>query len=260
VHLSNASRPFGGDFQIGDRFEIVVTGAPRQPVSVRTTTQNRTDWGPVIGWTDSTGQWSTSGQFTRSDFGGGRESWTVGGKLATPAIQFSVNAPCLPVQHGLAFANASGPNIILSCETAEGVQTFSTPSQSDAFRTPDGRMVPGRERSNETAEQYHTQMVQDLITGAMPARAISIQSSKGALGDETAELISKLIGVNALNGDETRNLLAILRAAFAKPETIQPGGKDPSRTLVLLRHLADFTDADGLKREIAETMAYVQGR
>jgi hypothetical protein len=28
----------------------------------------------------------------------------------------------------------------------------------------------------------------------------------------------------------------------------------------LLRHLADFTDQDSLKREIAETIAYVQAR
>ena len=35
VHLLNASRP-GSDFQIGDRFEIVITAAPNQGVSVRT--------------------------------------------------------------------------------------------------------------------------------------------------------------------------------------------------------------------------------
>src|ERR1019366_8187312 len=109
------------------------------------------------------GRWSTGGQFEKSDFGGWREIWTVGGKLASPAIQFSVNAPCLPGGQGQSVI--SGPNIILSCET------------------------PG---------QYHTGIIQDLIAGGTEMRAdrISLQSSRGGLGDETADLISKLIGVN----------------------------------------------------------------
>jgi hypothetical protein len=259
VRLLNASRPISRDFQVGDRFEILITGAPSQPVSVRTSMHGRTDWSPIIGSTDSTGRWSTGGQFEKSDFGDWREIWTVGGKLASPAIQFSVNAPCLPGGQGQ--AHISGPNIILSCETTEGTQTFVTPSLSDPFRTPDGRLIPGR-RTEETQGQYHTEIIQDLIAGGTEMRAdrISLQSSRGGLGDETADLISKLIGVNALNEDETRNSLAIIRAAFEKPETIQPSAKEPSRTLLLLRHLADFTDQDSLKREIAETIAYVQAR
>jgi len=259
VRLLNASRPISRDFQVGDRFEILITGAPNQPVSVRTSMHGRTDWSPIIGSTDSTGRWSTGGQFERSDFGDWREIWTIGGKFASPAIQFSVNAPCLPGGQGQ--AHISGPNIILSCETTGGTQTFVTPSLSDPFRTPDGRLIPGR-RTEETPGQYHTGIIQDLIAGGTEMRAdrISLQSSRGGLGDETADLIGKLIGVNALNEDETRNSLAIIRAAFEKPETIQPSAKEPSRTLLLLRHLADFTDQDSLKREIAETIAYVQAR
>jgi hypothetical protein len=259
VRLLNASRPISRDFQVGDRFEILVTGAPNQPVSVRTSMHGRTDWSPIIGSTDSIGRWSTSGQFEKSDFGDWREIWTVGGKLASPAIQFSVKAPCLPGGQGR--SSISGPNTILSCETTEGIQTFVTPSLSDRFRTPDGRLIPGR-RTEETQGQYYTEVIQDLIGGGTEMRGdrISLQSSRGGLGDETADLISKLIGVNALNEDETRNSLAIIRAAFEKPETIQPSAKEPSRTLLLLRHLADFTDQDSLRREIAETIAYVQAR
>ena len=55
VSLLNASRP-GSDFQIGDRFEIVITAAPNQRISVRTSRQGRTDWSPVVGSTDSTGR------------------------------------------------------------------------------------------------------------------------------------------------------------------------------------------------------------
>jgi hypothetical protein len=258
VRLFNKSHAISRDFQIGDRFEILITGAPNQPVSVRTTVQGRTDWSPIIGSTDSSGQWSVHGQFEKSDFGGGSQVWTVGGKLANHIIQFSVNAPCLP--GGQAFARVSGPNLAMTCETAAGRQTFVTPSASDPFRTPDGRLVPGR-ADEQTQEQYYMEILQHLITGPerdRKAPRISLQSSRGGLGDETADLISTLIGVNALSEVETRNSLAIMRAAFEKPETIQPLAKNPSRTLLLLRHLADLSDQDSLKREIAETIAYVQ--
>ena len=221
--------------------------------------QGRTDWSPIIGLTDSTGRWSTGGRFEKSDFGDWREIWTVGGKLARPVIQFSVNAPCLPGGEGR--ASISGPNMVLNCETTDGKQTFVTPSLSDPFRTPDGRLIAGRQ-TEETAEQYHTGIIQDLIAGGTEMRPdhISLQSSRGALGDETADLIGKLIGVNALSEDETRNLLAIVRGAFEKPETIQPSAKEPSRMLVLLRHLADLSDQESIKREIVETIAYLQAR
>ena len=37
VRLTNATRPASGDFQIGDLFEIVITAAANQPVSVQLT-------------------------------------------------------------------------------------------------------------------------------------------------------------------------------------------------------------------------------
>src|ERR1700736_6603674 len=83
VSLLNASRP-GSDFQIGDRFEIVITAAPNQRISVRTSRQGRTDWSPVVGSTDSTGRWSTGGQFEKRDLGDWGEMWTARGKLASP--------------------------------------------------------------------------------------------------------------------------------------------------------------------------------
>ena len=257
VSLLNASRP-GNDFQIGDRFEIVITAAPNQRVSVRTSRQGHTDWSPVVGMTDSTGRWSTGGQFERRDFGSWGEIWTVGGKLASPVIQFSVNAPCLPSGRNQVFM--SGPNMILNCETTEGTQTFRTPGLSDSFRTPDGRLVNGR-ASEQTQEQYYSELLQHFMANGMGTTPVALQSSRGGgLGDETADLIGKLIGVNALNEDETRNLLAIVRAAFEKSENIQPTGKEPLRTLLLLRHLADITDPGNLKREIDETIAYFQAR
>ncbi len=257
VRLINVSRPVSRDFQIGERFEILITGAPNQPVSVRTTMHGRTDWGPIIASTDSTGRWSTAGQFEKSDFGDWSEVWTVGGKLASPSMRFSVNAPCLPGGQGS--AQISGINMFLTCETAQGRQTFATQSASDSFRTPDGRLVPGR-AAEQTPEQYQMEILQYLIENGkeIGAARVSLQSSRGGLGDETVDLIRKLIGVNALNEYETRNVLAIIRAAFEKPETIAPSAKDPFRTLLLLRHLADVSDQDSLKRQIGETIASIQ--
>ena len=257
VSLLNASRP-GSDFQIGDRFEIVITAAPGQPVSVRTLRQGRTDWSPVVGSTDSTGRWSTGGQFEKRDYGSWREIWTVGGKLASPTIQFSVTAPCL-LSGGSQPIFMSGPNVILNCETKDGPQRFLTPSLADPFRAPDGRLVNGQPET-QTQAQYYSGILQYLMANGIGPAGVHLQTGRGGLGDETAELITKLIGVNALTENETRNLLAIVRAAFEWPENIQPTAKEPSRTLLLLRHLAGITDPGNLKREIDETIAYFEAR
>jgi hypothetical protein len=144
ARLTNISRPGKADFQVGDRFQVMITGAPDQPVSVRTTMTGRTDWGPVIGQTDDNGHWSITGQIEKIDFGDWSETWTVGGKLASPVVDFSVSAPSLAEgQHLMVYLGAPR---IETCETAKGTQSFATPSDGDPFRTPDGRIVPGRRR------------------------------------------------------------------------------------------------------------------
>ena len=259
VRLVNASHPASSVFQVGDRYEVLVTGAPNQPVSVRTTMNGLTDWGPVIGTTDSTGRWSASGQFEKSDFGSWREVWTVGGKLASPAVQFSVNAPCLPGGEGM--VAVSGPNMMRTCETAEGRQSFGISFASASFRTPDGRLVPGRSPGQETQDVFQMRVLQEIITGQQPYRGeFGLQSSRGGRGDETAELIANLVGVNALSEGEIRNVLSIVRIAFARQDNIAPGAKYPARSLKLLQHLADLTSDSSLQREIAATVEYLQTR
>jgi hypothetical protein len=121
-------------------------------------------------------------------------------------------------------------------------------------------LVPG-DSTKQTQDEYHMLVLQDLITSQEQMRTpIALQSSRGGRGDETADLIMKLIGVNALNADETRNVLAIIRDAYEKPESIAPTARFPGRTYQLLRHLADFTDQESLRRQIGETLAYVQTR
>ena len=87
-----------------------------------------------------------------------------------------------------------------------------------------------------------------MATGIGPA-GIHLQTSQGGLGDGTAELISNLIGVNALTEDETRNALAILRSSFEMPESMLPSAREPSRTLLLLLHLRNITGESSLKRD-----------
>ncbi len=103
------------------------------------------------------------------------------------------------------------------------------------------------------------EILQFWIAGNQPLpHSVSLQTSSGARGDGTAELIADLIGVNALSNSEIRNVLAILHGAFEKPETIAPGANYPLRTVKLLHHLSDFADDTSLQREIAETLKYVQ--
>jgi hypothetical protein len=253
VRLTNVSRLASTEFQIGDRFEIVITGAADQPVSVRTTMNGRTDWGPVIGRTDISGRWSMTGAFTKSDYGDWSEAWTVGDKLANPVVHFSVAAPCL--KDGMHLLEAMGGFVRAeTCETAEGRQTFATPPDTEPFLTPDGRVIPGRVRSNTTAEQYQMEIMQSRITGSL---------SGGRLrqpGDEAAAFITKMIGANAFTDDETRNVLTIISTAFEKPDRVPQAAKDPSATLLLLRTLAKATDQESLRQQIAETMAYVQAQ
>jgi hypothetical protein len=122
-------------------------------------------------------------------------------------------------------------------------------------------LVPGR-AAEQTPDQYLTEILQDLIENRNETGTarISLQSSRGGLGDETAGLVAQLIGPNALHDSETRNLLAILRAAFEKPQSIAPSAKDPSRTLQLLNRLAASADQESLRNQISETIAYIQSR
>jgi hypothetical protein len=252
VQMNNTSRPASKDFQIGDRFEIVITATPNQPVSVRTNRQSRTDWGPVIGWTDGNGRWSTVGQFEKSDFGDWRETWTVGGKLASPIVSVFVGPPC--VEGGQRFMGQSGPNMFISCETVVGHESFVTPSDPDPFRTPDGRMIPGRERSSMTADQYQAEMMQYFMSSA------SKDARPRELGDAAGALIAKIIGVNALSQDEVRNVLSIVHAAFEKPDRIPEEAKDPFNTVLLLLNLASSAAQPSLKQQIAETLAFIQAQ
>jgi hypothetical protein len=54
-------------------------------------------------------------------------------------------------------------------------------------------------------------------------------------------------------------VLALVRAAFARPEAIAPDARETSRTLLLLRRLAEQANQDSLKQQIEETIALGSG-
>lgn len=253
VRLVNVSRPAAKDFQIGDRFEVVISGSPNQPVSVRTSRSGAMDWSPVIGQTDTAGRWSTSGSFEKVDFGYWGEVWTVGGKAADPSFHFFVGAPTCP-DGGRSLIAFSGAPVSANCETADGVRRYTTPPDFEPFRTPDGRLVAGHTHSNVTADQYRGEIMQSLLLNGVR------RLGKGWYGNAAATLIMEIIGVNALGEDETRNAVAIIRGAYDDPLRIPQADKDPSPTLAFLHYLADSAGKEVLKQEIAETIVYIQTR
>lgn len=249
VVMRNLSRP-AADYQVGDRFEIIVSAAPHQPISVRTTRMSSTDWGPVVASTDASGRWSTQGSFEKADFGPWQEVWTVGGKVANPVVSFSVAAPC--IEGGQGFMQESGPNMAQTCDTQDGrQQTFVTPSSGDSFRTRDGRVIPGNTQSNQTAEAYRLEIMQGMVTGRAPEEPVKLDAEAG-------DLIVKLIGVNALTEKETRNALSIVRSAYAPLTRFRASEAQKPAMLAMLRQLAAGAEGQGLKDEIASTIEFVQ--
>jgi hypothetical protein len=174
----------------------------------------------------------------------------VGGKVANPVVNFDVGAPCIKGGEGFIFA--SGPNVRQTCDTQDGKeQLFTTPSLGDSFRTPDGRVVRGENQLNETAEEYHLQIMQEMVGGGAPKEPVKLAADAG-------ELIVKLIGVNALTETETRNALAIVRSAYAPLTPFRATEEQKPAMLAMLRQLATGAEGQRLKDEVAGTIEFVQ--
>jgi hypothetical protein len=253
VEFINITSPGSSGFKIGDQFEMQIIGAANEPVRVRTTFNGRTDWSPVIAHTDQRGEWSTTGTYGRGDFGGWTVVWTIDGKLASPPLQYSVDAPCLP--KGLNGSTMLSSFRAQTCDTAAGLQTFTTPSANEPLRTPDGRTIPGQERSAVTADRYKAEMLGSLLI--WPLQDLPLGSLRH-FGDEAATLLQKLVGTNALSDEEIQRVLAIIQAAFERRDSLQPELRNPTATVLFLRTLAKATGQDQLKQQIAATIDYVQ--
>jgi hypothetical protein len=105
-----------------------------------------------------------------------------------------------------------------------------------------------------TADQYQA----DLMQYSIVSHPSDIRTRE--LGDGAGARIAKIIGVNALTEEETRNVLSILHAAFEQPDRIPEEAKEPSATVLLLLNLANSAGGGSLKQQIAETLAFVQAQ
>jgi hypothetical protein len=79
-------------------------------------------------------------------------------------------------------------------------------------------------------------------------------------GDAAADLILKIIGVNALQEEEVGNAIAIVRGAFQNPDRIPVAARNPAAARQLLQRLARMTNQPALQRQIAETLAGLPAR
>jgi hypothetical protein len=90
VVFTNLTSGNAAVLKVGDRWQIVITGAARNaPVSV-TGGQNGAHDTTPMGSTDSAGNWKSNGQITGDQIGSWVEAWTVGGQ---PVGTFSFTVP-----------------------------------------------------------------------------------------------------------------------------------------------------------------------
>jgi hypothetical protein len=89
-----------------------------------------------------------------------------------------------------------GPNMVLSCETAEGRQTFATPSDTDPFRTPEGRVVRPQSIEHDGGAIPRGD---SAVSHYQPRQRREVES---AWRDEAGTLITKIVGPNTFDEDE----------------------------------------------------------
>ena len=124
--LSNSSRP-GQSFQVGDSWQLNITGPPNSPVS-NLAVQNGNSLGVTgYGSTDANGNFSLSGTFSASAAGNWSETWSVAGQNA-PALSFSVSA----VQSSGGGSGSGGGSNAGSNPSGSGPVAVSSPSTTTA--------------------------------------------------------------------------------------------------------------------------------
>lgn len=103
--FTNVSRPGQSSFQVGDSWQLVITGGPNQPVS-GSASQNGNSLGTTsYGSTDSTGKLVLTGTMDATTVGNWAELWTVGASAA-PVLTFAV-APLAGAPNSTAAAGSS---------------------------------------------------------------------------------------------------------------------------------------------------------
>lgn len=90
VALSNLTRPGDTEYQIGDQWQLDVTGPPQQNIVIGGTLDDAALTPVVAGKTDAAGRWTLTGQFTRGDVGDWIETYSVGPVVWNGNLAFTV--------------------------------------------------------------------------------------------------------------------------------------------------------------------------
>ena len=87
--FTNVSRPGQSSFQVGDSWQLVITGGPNQPVSGSASQNGKSLGTTSYGSTDSTGKLVLTGTMDATTVGNWAQLWTVGASPA-PVLNFAV--------------------------------------------------------------------------------------------------------------------------------------------------------------------------
>ena len=93
--------------------------------------------------------------------------------------------------------------------------------------------------------------MESMVISRVPETPVKLSAAAG-------ELITKLIGVNGLTEAETRNVLAIVRSAYAPLTRFRATEAEKPAMLAMLEGLEGGAEQQGLKDEIAETIMFVR--
>src|SRR6266852_2122196 len=111
------------------------------------------------------------------------------------------------------------------------------------------------------ASQPSPSSLQEVIRSALERSAIDghIQKQLGKMGDAAGVSITKVLAEKAINENDVKIVLALLRLSFADPGAVETvADREPRTALFVLRLLDQYTQDMALKRDIADTKAYVK--
>ena len=134
VRLVNASGGSNSSFNVGDSWQIIVTGTPNAPVQA-SASQNGASLGTTpMGVIAANGQLVLQGSFSASQVGQWVENWTVGGKAAG-SVSFSVAAPSGGSGGGGGGGNTGGGNGNTGGNNTGGSNNSNSTANPFAFLT-----------------------------------------------------------------------------------------------------------------------------
>ncbi len=108
VVLTNLSNPPNLNLQVGDQFQISISGAsPNQSVTACVTYNGTSEGCTGYGSTDASGNFTLTGTENSTSYEGSWvETWSVGGVAANPTLSFFVGSSAIPQ----IYAPDPGPN------------------------------------------------------------------------------------------------------------------------------------------------------